>query len=153
MYREGSGYVVSRRTESVAEKLLADWLAFNLYEHLQGPPSVAMYRMFLGIKGHLESGPVDVLNGSAGHSLSEEKLMRQEVEHMVSIPEHYHSNMHECNVFIENRSRDGGHRRDAVPLQAAGLRHDNSDENKGDGCPVQGNGVLSETQARGEKWN
>ena len=72
------------RTESVAEKLLADWLAFNLYHHLKGEPSRVMYKMFLGIKGHLESGPVDVLSGRAAKSLSEEKLMRQNVEHAVS---------------------------------------------------------------------
>ncbi|KAI6654203.1 Plexin-A4-like isoform X2 [Oopsacas minuta] len=68
-----------RRTESVTEKLLADWLAFNLFSHLQGPPSIALYKMFLGIKGHLEAGPVDVLSGRAANSLSEEKLMRQNV--------------------------------------------------------------------------
>ena len=72
------------RTESVAEKLLADWLAFNLYHHLQQQPSRVMYRMFLGIKGHLESGPVDVLSGRSANSLSEEKLMRQNVSHAVS---------------------------------------------------------------------
>ena len=68
----------------MAEKLLADWLAFNLYHHLQQQPSRVMYKMFLGIKGHLESGPVDVLSGKSANSLSEEKLMRGNFTHVVS---------------------------------------------------------------------
>ena len=67
----------------MAEKLLANWLAFNMYANLQGPVSVSMYKLYLGIKGHLEAGPVDVLSGAAVNSLSEEKLLRTEIEHKV----------------------------------------------------------------------
>ena len=73
------------RTPSMAEKLLADWLAFNLYSHLQGSPSISIYELFLGFKRHLESGPVDILNAKATNSLSEEKLLLEEIRYTVRI--------------------------------------------------------------------
>ena len=70
---------ISCRSESVAEALLTDWLAFNMYSDLRGSTSVAIYSLFLRMKGHFESAPIDVITGNANNSLSEEKFIRKEI--------------------------------------------------------------------------
>ena len=91
-----------RRTESVAEKMLANWLAFLLYPYLlvsaergggaytqsstrgraytqssiQEHVGEKLFILFRAIKSQLEKGPVDIITGEAKNSLSEEKLLR-----------------------------------------------------------------------------
>ncbi|XP_064399093.1 plexin-A1-like isoform X2 [Halichondria panicea] len=65
-----------RRTESVAEKMLANWLAFLLYPYLLEHVGEKLFILFRAIKSQLEKGPVDIITGEAKNSLSEEKLLR-----------------------------------------------------------------------------
>jgi plexin A len=69
-----------RRTETVAEKMLANWLCFLLFPYLLEHAGEPLFILFRAIKSQLEKGPVDVITGEARHSLSEEKLLRQKYE-------------------------------------------------------------------------
>ncbi|RXN32550.1 plexin-A1 isoform X2 [Labeo rohita] len=55
-----------RRTESVAEKMLTNWFTFLLYKFL---------------KQQMEKGPIDAITGEARYSLSEDKLIRQQIDY------------------------------------------------------------------------
>jgi plexin A len=65
-----------RRTDSVAEKMLTNWLCFLLYLHVVEHIGEPLYVLFRAIKSQLEKGPIDVVTGEARQSLSEEKLLR-----------------------------------------------------------------------------
>ncbi|KAL5475125.1 hypothetical protein EMCRGX_G027184 [Ephydatia muelleri] len=69
-----------RRTESVAEKLLANWLCFLLYPYVHEHAGEPLFILFRAIKSQLEKAPVDVITGEARNSLSEEKLLRQHLD-------------------------------------------------------------------------
>ncbi|XP_032235648.2 plexin-A4 [Nematostella vectensis] len=70
-----------RRTESVAEKLLTNWLAFCMYNHLKVESGEPLFMMFKAIKRQVGKGPVDAVTGEARYSLSEDKLLRQTIDY------------------------------------------------------------------------
>lgn len=69
-----------RRTESVAEKMLTNWLAFCMYSFLKNDAGEPLFMLFKAVKQQSEKGPVDAVTGEARYSLSEDKLLRQAVE-------------------------------------------------------------------------
>ncbi|XP_068703592.1 plexin-A1-like [Montipora foliosa] len=69
-----------RRTESVAEKMLTNWLAFCMYHFLKNDAGEPLFMLFKAVKQQAEKGPVDAVTGEARYSLSEDKLLRQAVD-------------------------------------------------------------------------
>ena len=69
-----------RRTESVAEKMLSSWFTFLLYKFLKECAGEPLFLMYKAIKHQIDKGPVDALTFEARYSLSEEKLIRQQIE-------------------------------------------------------------------------
>ncbi|CAB1353620.1 unnamed protein product [Coregonus sp. 'balchen'] len=80
-------------TESVAEKMLTNWFAFLLHKFLKvismtwnlitadecaGEP---LFMLYCAIKQQMEKGPIDCITGEARYSLSEDKLIRQQIEY------------------------------------------------------------------------
>ncbi len=66
-----------RRSETIVEKLLTNWLAICLYDYVEkevGPPLFVLCR---AIKCQVEKGPVDAVTHEARYSLSESELLRQ----------------------------------------------------------------------------
>eukprot|EP00117_Sycon_ciliatum_P023691 scpid6418/ scgid20070/ Plexin A3 len=70
-----------RRMETVAEKLLANWLTFCLYDYIRMHAGRPLYMLYQAVKSQTERGPCDALTGEARYSLSEEKLLREPVEY------------------------------------------------------------------------
>lgn len=68
-----------RRTESVAEKMLSAWFTFLLYKFLRECAGEPLYMLFRAAKGTVDQGPLDAITHEARHSLSEEKLIRQQI--------------------------------------------------------------------------
>ena len=68
-----------RRTESVAEKMLSAWFTFLLYKFLHECAGEPLYMLYHAIKQQVAKGPVDFVTFEARYSLSEEKLIRQQV--------------------------------------------------------------------------
>ncbi|KAL5475134.1 hypothetical protein EMCRGX_G027193 [Ephydatia muelleri] len=77
---KGNPRLLFRATETVAEKLLANWLCFLLYPYVQEHAGEPLFTLFRAIKSQLEKGPVDVITGEARNSLSEGKLLRQHLD-------------------------------------------------------------------------
>ncbi|XP_068125873.1 plexin-A2 isoform X3 [Hyperolius riggenbachi] len=70
-----------RRTESVAEKMLTNWFAFLLHKFLKECAGEPLFMLHCAIKQQMEKGPIDSITGEARYSLSEDKLIRQQIEY------------------------------------------------------------------------
>ena len=64
-----------RRTESVVEKMLSNWMALSMYHYLKDRAGQSIFVLFKAIKYQVEKGPVDSLTHDARYSLSEERLL------------------------------------------------------------------------------
>uniref|UniRef100_U3EZA2 Plexin-B1 n=1 Tax=Callithrix jacchus TaxID=9483 RepID=U3EZA2_CALJA len=68
-----------RRTETVVEKLLTNWMSICLYTFDSvGEP---LYMLFRGIKHQVDKGPVDSVTGKAKYTLNDNRLLREDVEY------------------------------------------------------------------------
>ncbi|XP_066561226.1 plexin-A4 [Amia ocellicauda] len=74
-----------RRTESVAEKMLTNWFTFLLYKFLKECAGEPLFSLFCAIKQQMEKGPIDSITGEARYSLSEDKLIRQQIDYKTLI--------------------------------------------------------------------
>jgi len=68
-----------RRTESIVEKMLTNWLALCLYDYLKDYAGSSLFVLFKAIKFQVEKGPVDVCTHDARYSLAEDRLLREAV--------------------------------------------------------------------------
>lgn len=66
-----------RRTESVVEKMLTNWLALSMYDYVREQAGSQLFLLFSAIKRQVEKGPVDAITHDARYSLSEERLLRE----------------------------------------------------------------------------
>ncbi|XP_055342712.1 plexin-A2-like [Paramacrobiotus metropolitanus] len=73
--------LLMRRNESVAEKMLSAWLTFLLYGFLRDVAGRPLYLLYRAVQMQIEKGPVDSITSEAKYSLSEEKLIRQKIDH------------------------------------------------------------------------
>ncbi|KAK3744735.1 hypothetical protein RRG08_062381 [Elysia crispata] len=69
-----------RRSESVVEKLLTNWLSVCLYDYLRDYAGASLFMLYKAIKLQAEKGPVDCVTGDARYSLSEDTLLREKIE-------------------------------------------------------------------------
>ncbi|KAK1803393.1 hypothetical protein P4O66_020823 [Electrophorus voltai] len=72
-------------TESVAEKMLTNWFAFLLHKFLKECAGEPLFMLYCAIKQQMEKGPIDAITGEARYSLSEDKLIRQQIEYKTLI--------------------------------------------------------------------
>jgi len=70
-----------RRTESVVEKMLSNWMALSMYHYLKDRAGPSIFVLFKAIKYQVEKGPVDSMTHDARYSLSEERLLREQIDH------------------------------------------------------------------------
>ncbi|XP_066956195.1 plexin-B-like isoform X2 [Macrobrachium rosenbergii] len=70
-----------RRTESVVEKMLTNWMALCMYTYLKEQAGPSLFLLFKAIKHQVEKGPVDAVTHDARYSLSEERLLREQINH------------------------------------------------------------------------
>uniref|UniRef100_A0A8C6T6S4 Plexin A2 n=1 Tax=Neogobius melanostomus TaxID=47308 RepID=A0A8C6T6S4_9GOBI len=66
---------------SVAEKMLTNWFAFLLHKFLKDCAGEPLFMLYCAIKQQMEKGPIDAITGEARYSLSEDKLIRQQIEY------------------------------------------------------------------------
>lgn len=70
-----------RRTESVVEKMLTNYMAICMYDYLKEYAGSSLFLLFKAIKHQIEKGLVDAVTHDARYSLSEERLLRGQFEH------------------------------------------------------------------------
>lgn len=66
-----------RRTETVVEKLLTNWLALCLHGQLEQRAGSSLFLLYKAIKCQVEKGPVDMFTQEAKYALAEEGLLRE----------------------------------------------------------------------------
>ncbi|XP_068152091.1 plexin-B [Drosophila tropicalis] len=74
-----------RRTESVVEKMLTNYLAICMYDYLKEYAGSSLFLLFKAIKHQVEKGLVDAITNDARYSLSEERLLHEQITHSVVI--------------------------------------------------------------------
>ncbi|XP_034004065.1 plexin-B3 [Trematomus bernacchii] len=73
-----------RRTETVVEKMLTNWMSICLYSFLKvnlrwgGEP---LYMLYRAIKYQVDKGPVDSVTGKAKRTLNDSHLLREDIEY------------------------------------------------------------------------
>eukprot|EP00058_Branchiostoma_floridae_P014338 XP_002599826.1 hypothetical protein BRAFLDRAFT_70294 [Branchiostoma floridae] len=72
-----------RRTESVVDKMLTNWLSISLYPFLKETAGQPLFMLYKAIKYQVEKGPVDAILGFARYSITEDRLLREQVDHEV----------------------------------------------------------------------
>ncbi|XP_055858104.1 plexin-B isoform X1 [Episyrphus balteatus] len=72
-----------RRTESVVEKMLTNYMAICMYDYLKEYAGSSLFLLFKAIKHQIEKGLVDAVTHAARYSLSEEHLLHEQIDHSV----------------------------------------------------------------------
>ncbi|XP_072510845.1 plexin-B1 isoform X2 [Notamacropus eugenii] len=70
-----------RRTETVVEKLLTNWMSICLYTFVRDSVGEPLYMLFRGIKHQVDKGPVDSVTGKAKYTLNDNRLLREDLEY------------------------------------------------------------------------
>ncbi|CAF93155.1 unnamed protein product, partial [Tetraodon nigroviridis] len=76
-----------RRTETVVEKLLTNWMSICLYTFLRESAGESLYMLFRAIKHQVDKGPVDAVTGKAKYTLNDNRLLREDVEYRTLVIE------------------------------------------------------------------
>jgi plexin A len=75
-------FLMLRRTESVVEKMPSNWMAVSLYHYPKDRAGQSIFVLFKTIKYQVEKKyPVDSLTHDTCYSLSEERLLREQINH------------------------------------------------------------------------
>uniref|UniRef100_A0A8D0DBF8 Plexin-B1 n=1 Tax=Sander lucioperca TaxID=283035 RepID=A0A8D0DBF8_SANLU len=96
-----------RRTESVVEKLLTNWMSICLFTFLRESAGESFYMLFRAIKHQVDKGPVDAVTGKAKYTLNDNRLLREDVEYRTLT----------LNVVMPAASASGGATTQTVPAK------------------------------------
>ncbi|KAB1252538.1 Plexin-B3 [Camelus dromedarius] len=69
-----------RRTETMVEKLLTNWVSICLYSFLREVAGEPLYMLLRAIQYQVDKGPVDAVTGKAKRTLNDSRLLREDVE-------------------------------------------------------------------------
>ncbi|XP_076860154.1 plexin-B3 [Brachyhypopomus gauderio] len=70
-----------RRTETVVEKMLTNWMSICLYSFLKEVAGEPLYMLFRAIKYQVDKGPVDAVTGKAKRTLNDSHLLREDIDY------------------------------------------------------------------------
>uniref|UniRef100_A0A671LEW2 Plexin-B1 n=1 Tax=Sinocyclocheilus anshuiensis TaxID=1608454 RepID=A0A671LEW2_9TELE len=70
-----------RRTETVVEKMLTNWMSICLYSFLKEVAGEPLYKLYRAIKYQVDKGPVDAVTGKAKRTLNDSHLLREDIEY------------------------------------------------------------------------
>uniref|UniRef100_A0A4W3GBS9 Plexin D1 n=1 Tax=Callorhinchus milii TaxID=7868 RepID=A0A4W3GBS9_CALMI len=69
-----------RRTESVVEKMLTNWMSICMYRFLKETVGEPFFLLLCAMKQQINKGSVDAITGKARYTLNEEWLLRENIE-------------------------------------------------------------------------
>ncbi|KAI7791770.1 plexin-B2-like [Triplophysa rosa] len=72
-----------RRSETVVERMLCNWMSICLYQFLKNSAGESLYKLFKAIKHQVEKGPVDAKMKKAKYTLNDTGLLGDDVEYSV----------------------------------------------------------------------
>ncbi|XP_062990148.1 plexin-B2 isoform X2 [Elgaria multicarinata webbii] len=70
-----------RRSETVVERMLSNWMSICLYQYLKDNAGEPLYKLFKAIKHQVEKGPVDAEQMKAKYTLNDTGLLGDDVEY------------------------------------------------------------------------
>uniref|UniRef100_A0A803TSL6 Plexin B2 n=1 Tax=Anolis carolinensis TaxID=28377 RepID=A0A803TSL6_ANOCA len=70
-----------RRSETVVERMLSNWMSICLYQYLKDNAGEPLYKLFKAIKHQVEKGPVDAVQMKAKYTLNDTGLLGDDVEY------------------------------------------------------------------------
>lgn len=70
-----------RRSETVVERMLSNWMSICLYQYLKDSAGEPLYKLFKAIKHQVEKGPVDAVQKKAKYTLNDTGLLGDDVEY------------------------------------------------------------------------
>ncbi|XP_073687656.1 plexin-B2b [Garra rufa] len=74
-----------RRSETVVERMLSNWMSICLYQYLKDSAGEPLYKLFRAIKHQIEKGPVDAQVKKAKYTLNDTGLLGDDVEYIVLV--------------------------------------------------------------------
>ncbi|XP_067247948.1 plexin-B2a [Chanodichthys erythropterus] len=72
-----------RRSETVVERMLCNWMSICLYQFLKDSAGEPLYKLFKAIKHQVEKGPVDAKMKKAKYTLNDTGLLGDDVEYSI----------------------------------------------------------------------
>ncbi|XP_061570338.1 plexin-B2-like [Cololabis saira] len=72
-----------RRSETVVERMLCNWMSICLYQFLRDSAGEPLYKLFKALKHQVEKGPVDAKMKKAKYTLNDTGLLGDDVEYSV----------------------------------------------------------------------
>uniref|UniRef100_A0A8C5HH18 Sema domain-containing protein n=1 Tax=Gouania willdenowi TaxID=441366 RepID=A0A8C5HH18_GOUWI len=72
-----------RRSETVVERMLCNWMSICLYQFLKDSAGEPLYKLFRAIKHQIEKGPVDARVKKAKYTLNDTGLLGDDVEYSI----------------------------------------------------------------------
>ncbi|XP_051548054.1 plexin-B2-like isoform X2 [Myxocyprinus asiaticus] len=72
-----------RRSETVVERMLSNWMSICLYQYLKDTAGEPLYKLFRAIKHQIEKGPVDAQVKKAKYTLNDTGLLGDDVEYSI----------------------------------------------------------------------
>ncbi len=102
-----------RRTETVVEKLLTNWLALCMYGHLESKAGSSLFLLYKAIKCQIEKGPVDMVTQESKYSLSEEGLLQDSRDYSLvtclvlqrELDEAYQAKVLDCDSITQVKAK------------------------------------------------
>ncbi|XP_006876454.1 PREDICTED: plexin-B2 [Chrysochloris asiatica] len=70
-----------RRSETVVERMLSNWMSICLYQYLKESAGEPLYKLFKAIKHQVEKGPVDAVQKKAKYTLNDTGLLGDDIEY------------------------------------------------------------------------
>ncbi|XP_048874900.1 plexin-B2-like isoform X1 [Brienomyrus brachyistius] len=70
-----------RRSETVVERMLCNWMSICLYQFLKDSAGEPLYKLFKAIKHQVEKGPIDAVVKKAKYTLNDTGLLGDDVEY------------------------------------------------------------------------
>uniref|UniRef100_A0A8C5A6F8 Plexin B3 n=1 Tax=Gadus morhua TaxID=8049 RepID=A0A8C5A6F8_GADMO len=80
-YASKNPKLMLRRTETVVEKMLTNWMSICLYSFLKEVAGEPLYMLFRAIKYQVDKGPVDAVTGRAKRTLNDSHLLREDIDY------------------------------------------------------------------------
>uniref|UniRef100_A0AAR2J0I6 Sema domain-containing protein n=1 Tax=Pygocentrus nattereri TaxID=42514 RepID=A0AAR2J0I6_PYGNA len=74
-----------RRSETVVERMLCNWMSICLYQFLKDSAGEPLYKLFRAIKHQIEKGPVDSQVKKAKYTLNDTGLLGDDVEYSMLV--------------------------------------------------------------------
>lgn len=71
--------VLFRRSDSITQKLLSDWLALSLFPYLKGGGGQQLFMLYKATQTVMEKGPIDAVTLEAKETLAEERLLKMDL--------------------------------------------------------------------------